>query len=640
VIVDAAGTDELCCFGVHVETKAGLTGGINSIAGLSGLTGVPTVDPEARQVAVTPGGETSEIVDEWGISTELNWDLGANKLTWIGSYRDWGTARDQDIDFSGMDRAYRDDFLLDFKTHTQEVRFNGQAGKVNWLVGAFYAGEKIGYTDTIRFGKDGARYTDLNASGVSLTMAQAGLGSTNPCTGTTDYIRAGSTVYGSLGSGAGSIYQQIVCPGLYQSVYNATLPQVGGNTALADSIARSTALSVSTTYGNQIAATAPKDGDGQNNDFSSTHTQSFAFFTHNEIAVSERLNLTVGLRYSAETKDLYANLNATGSGCNALQNTTLIGGVASANTLSKSFENSALGGFNLLVCNPVVNTRANGIYNDKHEEDAWSGTLSARFNLSDERMVYATLALGYKGGGYNMDRSAFTVTPTQTTAVNIKDWLFNAEFNNNLELGWKFSGLPGRTTLNGAIFNQTITDFQVTGFTGFNFFAFNVPHVISRGVELDMIARPVSGLTLNAGLLYNEAFVDGKTKVRNITFNDGQVLSGAPKWTVTGGLTYRGLITPKLGYMVYVDSRYVSEYITQLVNEADSGSTRQRPYTLTNFRLGIGAPDRNWGFEFWVRNLTDEFYYGAALGVPEQTGNYAVYPGEPRSMGITLRARF
>lgn len=641
LIVDGSSTDEVCCYGVHIET-APVAGAVNTLAGLRGITGIPTVNAEARRVAISPGRAPLEQVDEWGASSELNWDVADMKFTWIASYRDWTTVRNQDIDFSGMDRAYREGFELGFKTTTQEFRLNGQAGIVDWLVGAFYANEQIEYEDTVRFGIDAARYADALAGTINVPMAAVG-GTVNPCTGNSTYIRPGSTMYGSLGPGAGNLFQQIVCPGIFQSAFTAAMAATGNNVALSQSIAQGQAVAISTLYGNQIAATAPTPGQGQTNELAGTDTTSFAFFTHNQIALTEQLNLTLGLRYSTETKDLSANLNAVAPGCGVLQNTNPIAGpgTPSANQLSAGFVNSALGQFQLFACNPVVNTRANGVFADSTEESAWSGTASLRYNFSDDAMVYATYARGYKGGGYNLDRSAFTMQPTTTTALNIRDWRFDPEFVDNYEIGWKLSGLPMRTTLNGAIFRQNITDYQINAFSGFNFFAFNVPKLVSQGVEIDLVSRPLPGLTLNGGMLWNDAYVDGATSVRGVfTIPDGEVLSGAAEWTFTGGITYRGQISPTLGYLLYLDTRYLSEYQTQTIGRAASGITDQEAFALTNARVGIGANDGTWGLEFWVRNITDEFYFTGAFGVPEQTGNFAVYSGEPRTMGATLRVNF
>ena len=44
--------------------------------------------------------------------------------------------------------------------------------------------------------------------------------------------------------------------------------------------------------------------------------------------------------------------------------------------------------------------------------------------------------------------------------------------------------------------------------------------------------------------------------------------------------------------------------------------------------------------EFYVENLTNQYYNITGFAVPEQTGNYAGYPGYPRFYGARVRFGF
>jgi iron complex outermembrane receptor protein len=56
-------------------------------------------------------------------------------------------------------------------------------------------------------------------------------------------------------------------------------------------------------------------------------------------------------------------------------------------------------------------------------------------------------------------------------------------------------------------------------------------------------------------------------------------------------------------------------------------------------RRASRPPDRKIrACEFFVENLTNQYYHITGFAVPEQTGNYAGYPGYPRFYGV--RARF
>src|SRR5262249_21230958 len=143
-------------------------------AGL-GVFGVPSphvfTDPEDRNMTVTPALPGLPVfgpglpaqpatnarayglaTHEWGVSGQLDWDFGGYTLTSLAAHRDWDATRDQDIDFSSIDIAYRGGLNVGFKTFTQEFRLQGEVGRLNWLAGLFYGNERLDTTDTIRIG--------------------------------------------------------------------------------------------------------------------------------------------------------------------------------------------------------------------------------------------------------------------------------------------------------------------------------------------------------------------------------------------------------------------------------------------------------------------------------------------------------
>ena len=187
LIGDYAETDEACCgaintgsgfellpSGIDTTTAGGVLGFITSnlidaLAGTPALGGavgrdgiVRPFNREGRQMATSPNRSLSERVKEWGISGQLDWNLGDVTLTSITAYRDWRAVRSQDIDFSGADRAYRDGYRTGIKDFTQELRLKGSAfdGKLDWLVGGFYLNEKLNLTDVVRYGTQADQFVD------------------------------------------------------------------------------------------------------------------------------------------------------------------------------------------------------------------------------------------------------------------------------------------------------------------------------------------------------------------------------------------------------------------------------------------------------------------------------------------------
>jgi outer membrane receptor protein involved in Fe transport len=197
-----------------------------------------------------------------------------------------------------------------------------------------------------------------------------------------------------------------------------------------------------------------------------------------------------------------------------------------------------------------------------------------------------------------------------------------------------------RTTVNATAFYEDIQDYQVNDFTGFNFATFNVDAAVSRGVELETTFRPTDNLTLQAGTVFNEAFLDSPLTIGTIVpevLPAGTGLKHAPKWVATGSATYEHSLTEKLTGVAYIDGRWNSKYKTQLIGR--NPITDNDAYAVFNARLGV-RHDAGWAIEAFVNNLTDEFYYVHALSVPEQSGTFAVYPSIPRTWGVSLKANF
>ena len=149
VIADVAHHDEACC--AAVTWKAGPTA---ALIGMLGGTVISPARPYDREMYANTNRGYDQGTDEWGVSAELNWDMGGMTLTSITAYRDWDADRSQDIDFTNADILYRQGgtYGNQFRTFSQELRLAGSAGSVDWLVGLYYLNEKLDVRDAVRTG--------------------------------------------------------------------------------------------------------------------------------------------------------------------------------------------------------------------------------------------------------------------------------------------------------------------------------------------------------------------------------------------------------------------------------------------------------------------------------------------------------
>lgn len=628
VIVDASESDEVCCgvtklvFGTTDAVISGLTGG----GGLVPAGGVLPINLSTPRMTVTPGRGYGEQTDDGGISAELDWDIGGVNLTSITSYRDWSAERDQDVDFTSADIAYRDGLEVGFKNFTQEIRLQGEAGNINWLVGLFYGDEQMDSTDRIRVGAQQALYSYSAVRGANPNGPE--LFNFNP--GAASF----SIFQGAANNPVGAI-QPFLSPAQLLALNTAIIPinaQNAGN-------------------GGYLLPTT--GGQGQQSDAWHVDTQSLAIFTHNEISLGENLVLTLGARYNQETKDLTAELLATNNSCTGLrQLETATTGLLTASAVP-GFPGGIVSFLELfapdamnLACNPAVNTISNGNWAGDSEENEFSGTASLAYHMNDDVMVYGGYSRGYKAGGFNVDRSGFSVRPSTTSAaaLNTGQLAFLPEFTDAYELGLKSTIFGGSTTANVALFYQQIHDYQSNNFNGFNFITRNVPETISQGAELEISARPMDGLTINGGVVYTEAFYDS-TVVFNAqnpipnTITAGDPLSFAPELVVTGAVSYEMSLGGDMRALFYVDGRWNSEYRTQTLNRDPLGRTDNDAFAVYNGRIGIGPENERWSIELWGQNLLEEEYFIGSFSPPLQN-SFVIYPNEPRTYGVTLRARY
>src|SRR5262249_55112235 len=97
--------------------------------------------------------------------------------------------------------------------------------------------------------------------------------------------------------------------------------------------------------------------------------------------------------------------------------------------------------------------------------------------------------------------------------------------------------------------------------------------------------------------------------------------------------------------LAYLDFRYVSDQNTA----SDLNAAKEQPaYVVFNGRLGFSSPDERYSLEIWGRNLLNQDFAQIMFDPPLQflaptlpiTGMHGAFLGDPRTYGVTLRARY
>ena len=162
LIADYSRLNEECCAAVFLPAHnfvAGAGETPSSIAAIERALGaVINDDPYKREISITPGRSYRSDVHDGGVSAEINYDFGGAQLTSITAYRTNKFVGGLDADFNNLDIFYRadDGGCHKFKTFTQELRLQGTTmdGRLDWLVGGFYANEELTRRRYLSFGAD------------------------------------------------------------------------------------------------------------------------------------------------------------------------------------------------------------------------------------------------------------------------------------------------------------------------------------------------------------------------------------------------------------------------------------------------------------------------------------------------------
>ncbi|UNK79876.1 TonB-dependent receptor [Sphingopyxis granuli] len=687
LIADYTNRDERCCAAIYVDNSVNpYIGNLNNPSPTGAATAttnnitrvlIDLGQPAAaltpgynRDIYVTPGRSYAGKTKDYGFSGQIDYDFGGATLTSITAYREYRSGQAGDLDYGAVDILYRaddKDAYRQFHTFTQELRLQGEAfdGKLDWLVGGYYADERLTVTDNLRFGDDYGRFANCR-------------------------IVTGSPLAFAYSPGS----QSCIAPALRPTVsgaFGAAGPLILGALDRLDTL-----------------------GDlGSTLDRYHQRDRNWALFTHNIFHITDTLDLTLGLRYTKDKKKFDATFGNDNTVCTLNQ-------AALEPLLANPALTATVAGILGLSCQGNSTAELDGVsINDKRSEDKFTGTAILSWKPTDDLMTYASYSRGYKAGGFNLDRSALKppvilgANPSSSFAAVggaqalVGNLQFDPELVTSYEIGAKYATGPFSAGL--TLFRTDFKNFQLNTFNGSTYIVQTVNGcsadlgggdrdqskftsggvplpgapantnigaaatgacaaddvtwgVRSQGFELEAALTPARSFRMTAGLTY------ARTKYnKNLVGNSsgtpldqalrklpGDNMSNAPELVATGSIAW----TPDIGSsgltgLVYVDGRMTSDYNTgsDLFPQKE-----QDGYAIFNARLGVRGPDEKWGIELWAQNIFNKQYAQVAFNSPFQEGATTAdfadpqYPGgrqifsmflaEPRTYGVTLRGKF
>jgi iron complex outermembrane receptor protein len=247
-----------------------------------------------------------------------------------------------------------------------------------------------------------------------------------------------------------------------------------------------------------------EDGDNENTlDFTVSNFRSGGEFDNEAIAVfaqatydvTEQLHVTVGGRYTEETKKFHPD--------------------------QIIYQNYYAGiseilppGHPLAALDAPFLQAGTRILPDLEKEidiDEFTPMVNVSYDISDDVMVYATYSEGFKSGGFTQ-RVFPPIVPPFTAPPGTPDIdlipTFDPEFVEVVELGIKSTLLDGRMRLNAAIFSTDYEDLQIQVFNSVAPVTQNIGAASIEGAELEIQAAPGDGWLIEASASYLNAEYD------------------------------------------------------------------------------------------------------------------------------------
>jgi Outer membrane receptor proteins, mostly Fe transport len=290
-------------------------------------------------------------------------------------------------------------------------------------------------------------------------------------------------------------------------------------------------------------------------------------------------------------------------------------------------------------------------YSPSFSDWNFSYDLTATWKAAPDILLYATYAKTFKSGGINQNGvpNGADGNPLLAAAT------IKPESVQHYEAGAKAEFWDRRGTFNLSIFRTDIKDYQANVNNGqfgvLRGYLANAGKVRTQGVEADFSIRPSERFRAYANGAYTDAkyvrFIDapcppelsgGSNSPPNCDIS-GQRLPGVSKWAFSFGAEVNApaklLAQDGEVYFGY-DGSYRSNYSS---NASPSAYTWIDGYSLSNFRAGFRTED---GLDIyaWVRNAFDKKYLEQLFVGPGNTGLITGLPGDPRTWGGTIKARF
>lgn len=252
-----------------------------------------------------------------------------------------------------------------------------------------------------------------------------------------------------------------------------------------------------------------------------------------------------------------------------------------------------------------------------------SPQFAVAYRPAPDTSLYASVSRGFKAGGFNP-----AALPGREAYDEEHAW--------HVEGGVKSTFAGGKASASAAVFQIKWDDMQLNvpnPFVPLQFYIANVGRAHSRGLELDLTARPHPSVDVFTSFGYTSAYFRDGTMAAGVNVG-GNKLPYTPGYTALIGTQLTRALNPAV--TLYGRAEVV---MTGAFEYDEANTARQDAYNLANFRVG-GRGKRLFA-EAWLRNAFDTMYVPIAIPYPGLApSGFIGENGRPRTFGVSAGVTF
>jgi iron complex outermembrane receptor protein len=300
-----------------------------------------------------------------------------------------------------------------------------------------------------------------------------------------------------------------------------------------------------------------------------TRTVSYAAFADGTYAITDKVKLNLGGRYTKEQKSGHSFVNLSG-----------------------------------IVVGPAIS----GDYS--HSWSAFTPKVSLTYQPSQALMAYATVSRGFQSGGFNVQGAT-------DAALRVP---FNSEYVMNYEAGFKYAALDHRLQANVSAFVDRFTDLQVIEYDSANltFTTTNAGKADVNGIESDLTAAITDRLTVGVKYDYLRTkftdYVIDNGPGMPPTVNTGHKVPFAAPQRVSASAELHFNLPELRGRVAFGgDYTYRSPIEIAVANDTPQDvRTRTAWRGLINVHASWASDNGRWEVALWGKNVTNIHFLSLA----------------------------